>query len=101
MRLTFERNFFLTIRKKHLSLCKEILHISLTFFFTLTLPYRLNGIAIQKPFIGPRQLHERQNIPKSKKRSLDVAPLHLPDYIAGIRPDPPLLLALHVDHIAK
>ena len=53
--------------------------------------HRVNGIAIQKPFIGPRQLRERQNIPKSKKRSLDVAPLHLPDYIAGIRPDPPLL----------
>ena len=53
--------------------------------------HRVNGIVIQKAFIGPKLPPESVEIPKTKQRSVYVDPLLLPMYNVGSRPEPPIL----------
>ena len=50
----------------------------------------MNGIVIQKPFIGPKEAHKHAIITKSKRRSINVAPKQLPWYKCGTRPQQPV-----------
>ena len=63
--------------------------------------HRVNGIAIQKAFIGPLLPPVPVEISKTPKRSIYVEPLRLPVYNTGTRPEPPVLsftdIALNYD----
>ena len=50
----------------------------------------MNGIVIQKAFIGPKEAHKHAIITKSKRRSINVAPKQLPWYKCGTRPQQPV-----------
>jgi len=61
-------------------------------FLEKTLPgggttHRVNGIAIQKAFIGPLLPPVPVEISKTKKRSIYVEPLQLPVHNVGTRPE--------------
>ena len=53
--------------------------------------HRINGIAIQKGFIGPLPSRKRTYVPKTKQRSLEVEHSQMTPYHAGARPNPPFL----------
>ena len=59
--------------------------------------HRVNGIVVQKPFIGPKVQHKRIMVPKTRQRSIYVQPLELPDYNVGSRPEPPILRETHME----
>ena len=53
--------------------------------------HRVNGIGVQKGFIGPLLRRPRQEIPKYKRRSFEFTTCILPSYISGQRPQHPVL----------
>ena len=53
--------------------------------------HRVNGIAIQKAFIGPKALRPVINTPRTKQRTISIQPMELPIYNVGSRPEPPIL----------
>ena len=53
--------------------------------------HRINGIAIQKGFIGPLPSRKRTYVPKTKRCSLEVEHSQITPYHAGARPNPPFL----------
>ena len=53
--------------------------------------HRVNGIVVQKPFIGPQPLKSNTATTKTKQRSIAVIQTTLPIYNVGVRPDPPIL----------
>ena len=59
--------------------------------------HRVNGIVIQKAFIGPKLPQNLIDIPKTKQRGIYVEPLQLPVYNAGIRPEPSVLPNMNVN----
>ena len=59
--------------------------------------HRVNGIVIQKPFIGPKLPQNLIDIPKTKQRRVYVEPLQLPVYNAGIRPEAPVLPNMNIN----
>ena len=63
--------------------------------------HRVNGIAIQKAFIGPQLPPSHPNVPKTKQRSIKVDHLTLPVYNVGSRPDPPVLPDTNVSIVSS
>ena len=63
--------------------------------------HRVNGIAIQKSFIGPQLPPSHPNVPKTKQRSIKVDLLTLPVYNVGSRPDPPVLTDTNVSIVSS
>ena len=55
--------------------------------------HRVNGIVVQKPFIGPKLQRAPVTIPKTGQRSIYVKPLELSTYNDNVRsrPEPPIL----------
>ena len=53
--------------------------------------HRVNGIGVQEGLVGPLFQRPVQDIPKSKRRSLEFTTHILPSYISGQRPQPPEL----------
>ena len=52
--------------------------------------HRVNGIAIQKAFIGPKAQRPVINTPRTKQRTISIHPMELPIYNVGSRPEPPI-----------
>ena len=59
--------------------------------------HRVNGIVIQKAFIGPKLPQNLIDNLKSKQKNICVEPLQLPVYNVGIRPEPPVLPNINVN----
>ena len=59
--------------------------------------HTVNGIVVQKPFIGPKVQRKPIMVPKTRQRSVYVQPLELPDYNVGSRPEPPVLRKTHME----
>ena len=53
--------------------------------------HSVNGISMQKAFIGSKLPPESVDVPKSKQRSIYVEPLQLPVVNVRTRPEPPVL----------
>ena len=62
--------------------------------------HRVNGIAIQPEFIGPRLEVPKPKVMKSKKRSISTEELPLPEYNAGERVGPPTITTMDPDTAA-
>ena len=56
--------------------------------------HRVNGIVIQPKFIGPELPRKKENLERSKRRSIDFEQENLPVYNAGNRVGPPLMPAI-------
>ena len=50
----------------------------------------MNGIAVQKAFIGPPESKPSVNVPRTKRRSIETTNHPLPVYITGSKPDTPI-----------
>ena len=59
--------------------------------------HRVNGIVVQKPFIGPKVQRKRIMVPKTRQRSINVQPLELLDYNVGSITEPPILWETHME----
>ena len=56
--------------------------------------HRVNGIAVQRGFIGPLQAKKRTPVPKNKRRSIQVEERGIAPYNVGAKPVPPVLKGL-------
>ena len=59
--------------------------------------HRVNGIVIQKAFIGPKLPQNLIDLPKKKQRSIFAEPLELSLYNVGIKLKPPVLPNMNVN----
>ena len=56
--------------------------------------HRVNGIAVQRGFIGPRVEKKRASMSKTKRRSIQIEDIFLTPYNVGTKPPPPYLMGL-------
>ena len=56
--------------------------------------YRVNGIAVQRGFIGPRVEKKRASMSKTMRRSIQIEDIFLTPYNVGTKPPPPYLMGL-------